>query len=76
MANNDERKATQMAELTRLKYGFVENIIVLAIVAVIALGGFVCVLYGQPCGQTIIIAVLTFACGWVGAKRTNRSGRT
>jgi len=65
-----------MAELTRLKYVLVENIIALAIVALITVGGFACILYGQPCGQTIIIAVLGFVGGWVGAKRTNRSGRT
>ncbi|HKV76720.1 MAG TPA: hypothetical protein VJP02_01180 [Candidatus Sulfotelmatobacter sp.] len=75
MANNDEGKVTEM-ELTRLKYGHVENMIALAIVALITVGGFACILYGQPCGQTIIIAVMSFVGGWLGAKRLNRSGRT
>ena len=76
MAHNDNKRVTR-AELTSLKYGHVENIIALAIVAVIALGGFVCVIYGQACGQTIIIAVLSFVGGW-SAKRAVHppAGRT
>jgi len=80
MANHkNERKvesAPQGSELLRLKYGHIENIIVLAIVALITLGGFACIICGQSCGQTIVIAVLSFVGGWVGAKRINRSGRT
>lgn len=71
MANKNDRSI--QTELARLKYGHVENIIALAIVAVIALGGFACIIYGQSGGLTIVIAVMSFIGGWAGAKRINRS---
>jgi len=74
MARNNGTQPNR-TELARLKYGHVENIIALAIVAVIALGGFVCLIYGQPCGQTIIVAVLSFVGGWAAKRGIHTSGR-
>ena len=65
------RNSNQM-ELLRLKYLYIERIVTLAIVALITLGGFACIICGQPIGQSIIIAVLGFFGGGLYAQRTAR----
>jgi hypothetical protein len=63
-------------ELRRLEYGHRETIIALCIVAVLAVGGLICMAKGIEGGQAIIVAVLSFLAGyWVGGAVSKKSSR-
>jgi hypothetical protein len=63
---------TQKTELVKLRYSHVEAVFTLAIVAVIVVGGFVCMVKKIEGGQTIVVGVIGVVTGWVGAKRMSR----
>jgi hypothetical protein len=72
---SDMRSDTN-AEFLRLRYSHVENLVALAIVGVITLGGFVCMVTKVEGGQTIVVGVLALVTGWIGGKKSiQRSGR-
>lgn len=73
---NRETDNKRKTELTKLRYRHVESLIALGIVAVIAIGGFVCMIRKVEGGQTIVVGVLGLITGWIGARKANHGERS
>jgi hypothetical protein len=58
-------------EIQRMRYGHVERMFVLIILAVIAVGGIVCTAHGNDKGLTILMSIVTLFGGYaVGVRRS------
>jgi len=66
--DDNQFSRTDRTELKRLEYDHRERLFALCIIGVIAAGGVIGMAFGVQGAQTVVVGVIGFVTGWMGAK--------